>query len=99
MFALFVQNQQFQAAVREHQRRARDAACQSVRESSEKNEFMMVQGIQTVQGHHEERLEERRDMLYKEGIRRRKMLNMLKVAKCHNNSTCLFRGENQEKVS
>ena len=34
--ALSIQNEQFQAAVREHQRRARDAVNKAVRESSEK---------------------------------------------------------------
>ena len=57
-----------------------------------KNELMMVQGIQTVQGHHEERLEEMRDMQYRERITRRKMLNVLKETTCYKNSKCLVQG-------
>ena len=53
---------------------------------------MMVQGIQTVQGRHEEGLEEMRDMQYRERITRRKMLNGLTETTCYKNSKCLVQG-------
>ena len=56
-YALLDQNQQFQATVREHQRRARDAAHQPVQESSVNHESIFIQGIQTAQGRYEERHE------------------------------------------
>ena len=43
------QNHQFQTAVREYQRQARDAVSHAVRESSESCEVMIMQEIQGVQ--------------------------------------------------
>ena len=63
--ALFYQDQQFKIAVRGHQRQARDAVNQAVRESSEKYEVMMImmmmmmmQEFQGIQNRYEGRLGE-----------------------------------------
>ena len=49
---------QFRIAVREHQRQAREADHQAVRQSSENYEVMMMQSFQSIQKRHEVRLEE-----------------------------------------
>ena len=50
--ALFHQNQKFQTAVRECQRKTRDAVNQAVQESSESYEVLMMQEIQSIQNRH-----------------------------------------------
>ena len=57
-FALFYQDQQFKIAVREHQRQAREAVNQALRESSDNYEVMMMQEFQGIQNRYEGRLEE-----------------------------------------
>ena len=57
--ALFCQHHQFQIAVREYQRQARDAVNQAVQESSESYQVLMMQVIQGVQNRYEGRMEEK----------------------------------------
>ena len=54
-YALFCHNQQFQIAVREYQGQARDAVNQSVQESSDTDEVVIMQEIQSVQNRYEGR--------------------------------------------
>ena len=56
--ALFLQNHQFQIAVREYQQQARDADSQAVQESSESYKVVMMQEIQGIPNRYEGRMEE-----------------------------------------
>ena len=53
-----MKSHQFQIAVREYQRQARDAVSQAVQESSENHEVMIMQEIQGIQNRSEEQMEE-----------------------------------------
>ena len=57
-YALFYRDHQFQIAVREDQRQTRDVVSQTVQESPESYEVLMMQESQGVQNRYEGRMEE-----------------------------------------
>ena len=57
-FVSFDQDQAIQNRTHEHQRQAREAVNQSVRESSQIYEIMLMQEIQSIQNRYEGRLED-----------------------------------------